>query len=279
MQEKPFAKRKEQEIDPYEEKGDDKFKSKAINFKDFDDLLIGFDDGPLKSNPLAERDNTALFGKVSPEELMMSNLETQAGTSNRLNRLMRQKDTGQTMEEIRDDDKYVDKVVDDDYEKHYNTFIKLYKDEIAEWPSNKKTEVREAVKGVKATDKIRRKGLHHLMKTVIQPISGRTMPPIIEEIIKAKKKNIAKITNRNINSPKPNKIESSIAPRKKLEPKIISRREQADKLGEDEPAQQKGMRILKKKELETIPEPEPDTEPAMNEDWENLNIIKLSFQR
>ena len=114
VQEKPFAKSKEQEIDPYEPKQENKFKSKAINFSDFDDLLIGFSDGPLKSNPLGAKDNTALFGKISPEELMISNLETQAGTSNRLNRLMRQKDTGQTMEEIRDDDKYVDKVVDDD---------------------------------------------------------------------------------------------------------------------------------------------------------------------
>ena len=65
-------------------------------------------------------------------------------------------------------------------------------------PSNKKTEFREAVKGVKATDKIRRKGLHHLMKTVIQPIRGQTMPPIVEQIIESKKKKkIAKIAKEN----------------------------------------------------------------------------------
>jgi len=198
VQEKPFSKSKEQQIDPYEEKGDDKFKSKAINFKDFDDLLIGFEDHP-KPNPLGAKDNTALFGKVSPDELMISNLETQAGTSNRLNRIMRQKETGESLEKIREDDKDVDIEVDRDFEQGYNNFIKLYKDEISELPSNKKTEFREAIKGVKeikALDKVRKKGLQS--KTIIQPVRGETMPPILEEIVKAKKKKVVKMTEGKI---------------------------------------------------------------------------------
>jgi len=261
IQEKPFAKSKEQEIDPYEPKQEDKFKSKAISFKDFDDLLIGFDDGPLKSNPLADRDNTALFGKVSPEELMMSNLETQAGTSNKLNRLMRQKDTGETMEDIREGDKIADKQVNKDFDTNFSEFMKLYKDEVDELPSNKKKEFREGVKNVKATDKIRRKGLQS--KTIIQPISGRTMPPIIEEIIKAKKNKVSKMTEGKFNLPKPKKIErtgdeGSIAPIKKLEPKLIRRNKMPDKIGEDEPAQ---SRRISKKVLETIPEQKPEQKP------------------
>ena len=51
-QERPLSVAREQEIYPYESKQEDTFKSKSISFKDFDDLLIGFDDGPLKSNPL-----------------------------------------------------------------------------------------------------------------------------------------------------------------------------------------------------------------------------------
>ena len=53
VQERPLSVAREQEIDAYEPKQEDKFKSKSINFKDFDDLLIGFEDGPLTSNPLA----------------------------------------------------------------------------------------------------------------------------------------------------------------------------------------------------------------------------------
>jgi hypothetical protein len=293
VQEKPFAKSKEQEIDPYEPKQEDKFKSKAINFKDFDDLLIGFEDHP-KSNPLADRDNTALFGKVSPEELMISNLETQAGTSNRLNRLMRQKDTGEKMEDIREGDKIADKQVNEEFDTNFSEFMKEYKNEISELPSNKKTEFREAIKDVKPSHRIRRKGLH-LTKTVIKPIRGETMPPVIEEIIESKnkkveriakenaliakekaiqnakehallleklhKKRVVKMTKGGFNLPQQKKIESegSIAPRKKLEPTIIRRNKMPDKIGEDEPAQSKG---ISKKVLETIHEqnPEPETE-------------------
>ena len=75
---KPLHVSKEQQIDPYEPKQEDNFKSKAISFKDFDDLLIGFEDHP-KPNPLADRDNTALFGKVSPEE---HDLKFRNGTRN-----------------------------------------------------------------------------------------------------------------------------------------------------------------------------------------------------
>ena len=105
------------------------------------------------------------------------------------------------------------------------------------------------------------------------------MPPIIEEIVKTKKKKVAKITEGKFNLPKPKKIEKtgesegSITPRKKLEPKIISRRELTKADREDEPAQEKK---IVRKELETISEPEPEPEkPAINEDLENLNIIKL----
>ena len=126
VQERPLSVAREQEIDAYEPKQEDKFKSKSINFKDFDDLLIGFEDGPLKSNPLADRDNTALFGKVSPEELMMSNLETQAGTSNKLNTLLRQKETGRSISDIKAEDAQIGQTYDDVYKNGLDTFMKEY---------------------------------------------------------------------------------------------------------------------------------------------------------
>jgi hypothetical protein len=104
------------------------------------------------------------------------------------------------------------------------------------------------------------------------------MSPILEEIVKAKKKKVSKMTEGKFNLPKPKKIErtgdeGSIAPRKKLEPKIIRRNKMPDKIGEDEPAQAKG---ISKKELETISEPETETEkPAPNEDLEGLNKPQL----
>jgi hypothetical protein len=125
VQEKPFAKSKEQQIDPYEPKQEDKFKSKAISFKDFDDLLIGFEDHP-KPNPLADRDNTALFGKVSPEKLMISNLETEHGTANRLNTLLRQKETGQSISDIKEGDANAGKEFDKVYKNALDSFMKDY---------------------------------------------------------------------------------------------------------------------------------------------------------
>jgi hypothetical protein len=180
-----------------------------MSFKDFDELLVGFEYHPRKSDTiLANRDNIQLYGEVSPGELALSNFETEGGTSNRLNRLMRQKETGQSMEKIREDDKDADKQADKEFEEGYNNFMKLYKDEVAELPSKKKTEFREAVKDIKATDKIMKKKLQS-MKTVIHPVRGTSPPPIIEEIVKAKKKKVAKMTEGNFNlpKPKPKKIE------------------------------------------------------------------------
>ena len=67
-EQKPFSITGEQKTDPYEEREPtDKFKSKPLNFKDFDDLLIGFEHHPQKSDTvLANRDNIQLYGVVTP---------------------------------------------------------------------------------------------------------------------------------------------------------------------------------------------------------------------
>jgi hypothetical protein len=70
-EQKPFSITGEQKTDPYEENEPaDKFKSKPLNFKDFDDLLIGFEHHPQKSGTvLADNDTKAMFGVVTPGEL------------------------------------------------------------------------------------------------------------------------------------------------------------------------------------------------------------------
>jgi hypothetical protein len=181
VQEKPFSKSKEQQIDPYEEKGDDKFKSKAINFKDFDDLLIGFEDHP-KPNPLGAKDNTALFGKVSPDELMISNLETQAGTSNKLNTLLRHKETGDSIDDIRASDAQLGKEFDAQYDNALNSFMKDYnalpetkdKDELKYRAEGKKRSLK-ALEQIRDEQKksARIKGIKKFMptkRTVIKPV-------------------------------------------------------------------------------------------------------------
>jgi hypothetical protein len=159
VQERPLSIAREQEIDAYEPKQEDKFKSKSINFKDFDDLLIGFEDGPLKSNPLADRDNTALFGKVSPEELMMSNLETQAGTSNKLNTLLRQKETGQSINEIQEEDKALGKERDKSYKEALDDFMNDY---------NKLPKTTDKTE-LKLREKGRRKTIEEIAKITNEP--------------------------------------------------------------------------------------------------------------
>jgi hypothetical protein len=176
-----------------------------MNFKDFDELLIGFEYHPQKSDTiLADNDTKAMFGVVSPSELALSNFETQAGTSNRINRLQRQKDYGESMELIRENDKNIDKENDLEFDEHYSNFMKMYKDEVAELPSDKKSEFREAVQGVKARDKIRKKGLKS--KTIISPVSGETIPPVIEQIIESKKKKLAKKVEQKKDTSQPEKI-------------------------------------------------------------------------
>jgi hypothetical protein len=205
-EQKPFSIAGETKTDPYEEnQPGDKFKSKPMNFQDFDELLIGFEYHPQKSDTiLANNDTRAMFGIVSPSELALSNFETQAGTSNRINRLQRQKDYGESMELIRENDKNIDKENDLEFDEHYSNFMKMYKDEVAELPSNKKSEFREAVQGVKARDKIRKKGLKS--KTIISPVSGETIPPVIEQIIESKEKKDAKKVEQKKDTSQPEKI-------------------------------------------------------------------------
>ena len=69
---------------------------------------------------------------------------------------MRQNDTGQTMEEIRESDTNVDKTADVDYEKHYNKFMNLYKGEVAKLSRNKKAEFRETLHDLKSGEKIKK---------------------------------------------------------------------------------------------------------------------------
>ena len=125
-----------------------------------------------------------MFGVVSPQELFISNFETEGGTSNRLNRLMRQKENGLTMEEIRELDTIVDKAVDEDFEQGYNKFLKDYKDEIAKLSSSEKTQIRENAKIVKAERKTMHKGIIKPVRPVSAPPPGleRKKPIIIKPV-------------------------------------------------------------------------------------------------
>ena len=144
----PAHQAKEQTIDEFTPKEPEKYKVKPYNFRDFDELLIGFPEEHHNSDlALADRDNALLFGTVTAEELALSNFETEHGTSNRLNRLLRQKETGLSMDEIKDLDTTVDNSVDKQYKEELEEFMKLYRSEYnAATPQEKKFFTKEIQK-------------------------------------------------------------------------------------------------------------------------------------
>ena len=196
VQERPLAVAREQEIDPYEPKQEDKFKSKSINFNDFDDLLIGFKDEGLKRNPLADRDNTALFGKVSPEELMMSNLESEGGTLNRLNTLVRHKETGESIDDIRanynDQDKVLGQKYDDIYKKQLDSFMEMY-NKMPITTDKKELSRREKIKNENLEtvsdilDEQKAKAIKRARINITKPIQNKTViRPVVVPVSKPK---------------------------------------------------------------------------------------------
>ena len=63
----------------------DKYKIREINQKEFNNEFMGFDDPLLNYKGTRKIENAYLYGEPSSKELMISNLQTESGTSNKLN--------------------------------------------------------------------------------------------------------------------------------------------------------------------------------------------------
>ena len=180
---------KEQTIDPYEPKEHDLFKVKPLSYREFDDLLIGFSPEPIKTPSLANNDTKAMFGVVSGSELALSNFETEHGTSNRLNTLLRQKETGQSMDEIKLSDAQLGQAYDNAYQNGLDSFMKEYNalqpttdvDELKAREEGK-TKTIKALKQMTEEQKTKamiRSKRFMPKKTVIQPVVPVSKPKLI----------------------------------------------------------------------------------------------------
>ena len=183
---------KERTIDPYEEKEHDIFKAKPLSYKAFDDLLIGFSPEPIKTPALANNDTKAMFGVVSGPELMLSNLETQAGTSNKLNTLLRQKETGDSIDNIKASDAQIGPTYDNVYQNSLKAFMKDY-NELHPTTDADELKLREVnkTKTIKAL-----KEMTEEQKTKAMIRAKRFMPKktVIQPVVPVEKQKI--VTNR-----------------------------------------------------------------------------------
>jgi hypothetical protein len=77
--------------------------------KNFDMAFLGFEDNiPIKNKKI---DNAYLYGEPSVEELKVSNWQTEEGVSNPLNQRFKSIETGESLDDIKDTENFVDKEV------------------------------------------------------------------------------------------------------------------------------------------------------------------------
>jgi len=233
---------KEQTIDPYEPKEQDVFKAKPLSYKAFDDLLIGFSPDAVKTPALADNDTKAMFGVVSPSELMLSNLETENGVPNRLNTLLKQKDTGMSIDQIKTEDAQLGKAYDNLEKNGLDSFMKEYN---ALSPTTDVDELKMREQGKKKTVKA------------------------IKDMTEEQRKQ-AMIRSRKF-MPKKTVIQPVVPPTPKEKPKVISDRKKGEpplRLQEQEPV--KGFKESKKKILDVSTESPPAPKKSRTESVKSI---------
>ena len=100
--------------------------------RELDLLLLGFEDNePIEYKKI---ENASLFGNPTAGDLQLSNMQTEQGVSNPLNNKIRQAQTGESLDDIKDADNFIDTQVQkiiNELEKKYDKNIKdidLYTD-------------------------------------------------------------------------------------------------------------------------------------------------------
>ena len=183
-----------------------------------------------------------MFGVVSPSELMLSNLETENGVPNRLNTLLKQKDTGMSIDQIKTEDAQLGKAYDNLEKNGLDSFMKEYN---ALSPTTDVDELKMREQGKKKTVKA------------------------IKDMTEEQRKQ-AMIRSRKF-MPKKTVIQPVVPPTPKEKPKVISDRKKGEpplRLQEQEPV--KGFKESKKKILDVSTESPPAPKKSRTESVKSI---------
>ena len=144
----------------------DKYKIREINQKEFNNEFMGFDDPLLNYKGTRKIDNAYLYGEPSSKELMISNLQTESGTNNKLNDKLLSIETGESIEDIKDANQYVDNERNEEIDKILNAI----ENEPRITKQNKLNKELEILKENKKIDKAKYYENEKTNKALIKPI-------------------------------------------------------------------------------------------------------------
>ena len=102
----------------------EKYKIREINQSDFNNEFLGFDDPVLNYKGTRKIENAYLYGEPTSKEIMISNLQNEAGTSNIINQKKQSIETGESIEDIINASNYIDKQSNNEVENILNQIEK-----------------------------------------------------------------------------------------------------------------------------------------------------------
>ena len=121
------------------------YKIKNIDEKKYNFLIFGSNDPIFKNKRFNQTiDNKFFYGDTSPKELMISNFQTESGTSNNLQTKLLQIETGESIDDINSANNYVDNV----YKKKIEELMNYDKEEKERISLSKKPEIIKEVRKV-----------------------------------------------------------------------------------------------------------------------------------
>ena len=178
----------------------DKYKIREINQKDFNTEFMGFDDPLLNYKGTRKIDNAYLYGEPSSKELMISNLQTESGTSNAINQKLQSIETGESIEDIKDAHNYIDS--DIKFHDEVNKIINAIENEKSQIASSSQPEyikkIRNSILDENKNDEINRinnkiKSNKAKIKPIIQHNKSNSLLDIdVDDIIQDDKEKQAK---------------------------------------------------------------------------------------
>ena len=101
-----------------------KFKIASINESDFNNFFLGFDDPSLKYRGGRKIDNAFQYGEPSNKNIIISNLQTEVGTNNNLNQRIKSIETGESLNDIKESQEYLDSFYNDEVKKIFELLEK-----------------------------------------------------------------------------------------------------------------------------------------------------------
>lgn len=160
------------------------FKRNKINETEFNKYFFGFEDMPNKIRK-GKISNAYLFGEPSRDEIKISNWQKEQGVSNLLDQKIKQAETGEDIEDI----KNAEQKIDNSFDVGYKEFLKNYENRMEELNKEKNIIIKSIEN---EQDPIKKKHLKDDLNDILQSKrtdeinTKRTINDHIKEKIKKK---------------------------------------------------------------------------------------------